>query len=79
MSAAVGIDCRREFEMLRVKMTGMTCNHRIQTATDAIHSAVPSARIDTRPEDGEVAGASYPEHVIAAIVDEGYDVQWLAA
>jgi len=67
--------------MLRLKMTGMTCNHRIQTVTDAVHSAVPSARVDIRPGNGEVgvAGASYPEQVIAAIADAGDSVQRLAA
>jgi copper chaperone CopZ len=79
MSASVGIDCRREFEMLRLKVTSMTCNNCIQSVIDAVQSVAPSARIDVRPEDGEVAGASDLEQVIAGSADAGYSVQRLAA
>ncbi len=78
MSAAVGIDCRREFEMPRHNVTGMICS---QSVTDAVQSVAPSARIDIRPENREVcvAGASYPVQVIAAIAEAGYSVERLAA
>ncbi len=64
--------------MLRLKVTGMICG---QSVTDSVQSVAPSARIDIRPEDGEVGvgGAWYPEQVIAAITDAGYSAQRLAA
>jgi len=57
----------------------MTCNNCIQSVIDAVQSVAPSARIDVRPEDGEVAGASDLEQVIAGSADAGYGVQRLAA
>jgi copper chaperone len=67
--------------MLRLKVTGMTCNHCIRSVTKAVQSVVPAADVDISLESGEVrvAGAGDGEQVIAAIADAGYDVEREAA
>ncbi len=65
--------------MLRLKVTGMTCNHCVQSVTQAVQSVAPVARVDVSLEKAEVnvAGPADPEQVIAAIADAGYEAERL--
>jgi copper chaperone len=67
--------------MLKFKVTRMTCGHCVRAVTNAVQSVAPQAQVDINLETGVVgiAGAANVDAVVAAITEEGYTVERLAA
>ncbi len=67
--------------MLKFKVTHMTCGHCVRAVTQAVHSVAPQAQVEINLETGEVGitGATHTGAMIAAITEEGYTVEHLAA
>ena len=63
--------------MIRLKVTGMTCDHCVRAVRDAVR-AVPGAgdvSVDLRAGLVTIGGSPDPQAVQRAIQEEGYAVQ----
>lgn len=67
--------------MLKLKVSGMTCGHCVSAVTSAVRSVPGVEDVSVDPASGALTVVGHPDEqaVRDAIVEEGYEVQPLAA
>ncbi len=62
---------------IKLKVTGMTCEHCVRAVTKALESVpgVEKAEVTLKPGGAVVHGEADPEQLIAAVREEGYDAE----
>lgn len=62
---------------IKLKITGMTCQHCVKAATKALEdvSGVESAAVSLEPGGAVVRGQADPNALIEAVREEGYEAQ----
>ncbi|MBN1655857.1 MAG: cation transporter [Deltaproteobacteria bacterium] len=63
--------------MVKLKVTGMSCNHCVAAVTEALR-AVPEVKavaVDLGEGEATVEGAATAAELIKAIIDEGYGAE----
>lgn len=65
--------------MVKLKVTGMSCNHCVMAVTKALESVadVKKASVDLKSGEATVEGGAKPADLIKAIVGEGYRAEEL--
>lgn len=65
--------------MVKLKVTGMSCNHCVMAVTKALKSVadVKNASVDLNSGEATVQGEAKPADLIRAVVDEGYQAEEL--
>jgi copper chaperone len=61
--------------MVKLKVTGMSCNHCVMAVTQALKAVpgVKKADVDLRKGEATVEGAALPNDLIKAVVEEGFE------
>lgn len=64
---------------IKLKITGMTCNHCVRAATQALESVpgVTKAEVTLEPGEALVHGEAPLDALIAAVAEEGYTAEKL--
>jgi len=65
--------------MVKLRVTGMSCNHCVMAVTKALKSVadVKNASVDLQSGEATVQGDAKPADLIKAVVDEGYQAEEL--
>lgn len=65
--------------MVKLKVTGMSCNHCVMAVTEALRAVpnVKDASVDLNRSEATVEGEAKPADLIKAIEDEGYQAEEL--
>lgn len=63
--------------MIKLKVTGMTCNHCVKAVTHALELVEGVEKVGVILQKGEatIEGTAKPEDLIRAVVDEGYQAE----
>jgi copper chaperone len=67
--------------MVKLKVTGMTCNHCVMAVTEALKTVDGVQKVGVNLQKGEatVEGTARPDDLIRAVVDEGYGAEQVGA
>lgn len=65
--------------MVKLKVTGMSCNHCVMAVTEALKSVadVKNASVDLHSGEATVEGEAKPADLIKAVSQEGYQAEEL--
>jgi copper chaperone len=63
--------------MVKIKVTGMTCNHCVKAVTNALNAVEGVQKVGVNLQKGEatVEGTAKPDALIRAVVEEGYQAE----
>jgi copper chaperone len=67
--------------MVKLKVTGMSCNHCVGAVTKALKavSGAEDVRVDLQKGEAMVDGTAKADALIKAVVDEGYGAEQVGA
>ncbi len=63
--------------MIKLKITGMTCNHCVQNASRALEGVqgVETVELQLEPGSASITGTADTAQLIAAVKEAGYDAE----
>ena len=61
--------------MIKLKVTGMSCNHCVMAVTKALKTVpdVKMVEVDLQKEEATIEGTARPSDLIKAVIDQGYE------